>query len=66
MKWGRETSEKCDQDNVIQNPSSVQARRMITGQKTEGLERKTRRKKQAIHSNFKRSRATQHKQSQEE
>lgn len=23
MKWGRETSENCDQDNAINNPSSV-------------------------------------------
>lgn len=31
MKWGRETSENCDQDNGIKNPSSVQrVRRKMT------------------------------------
>lgn len=34
MKWGRETSENCDQDNAIKNPSSVHrlSKRLI-GQK---------------------------------
>lgn len=34
MKWGRETSENCDQDNAIKNPSSVhRERRRLTGQR---------------------------------
>lgn len=34
MKWGRETSENCDQDNAIKYPSSVQrVRRRLTGQR---------------------------------
>lgn len=43
MKWGRETSEKCDQDNAMKNPSSVHRvrRRMTESAELESLERKT-------------------------
>lgn len=34
MKWGRETSENCDQDNAMKNPSSVhRVRRRMTVQR---------------------------------
>lgn len=34
MKWERETSENCDQDNAIKNPSSVhRIKRAMTGQR---------------------------------
>lgn len=49
---GRETSEKCDQDNVIKNLFSIQARRMMTEQRIDGLERKASRKTRVIHKNF--------------
>lgn len=58
MKWGRETSENCDQDNAINNPSSVhRVRRGMTGQRIRSLEGRGKEDGEVIQKSLKGSRA---------